>query len=58
MSFDINKIPHINEIANNGSFNGARSKNAALSRVMKPLFYLYYPLHLFDIGLIRTFFLS
>lgn len=27
MSFDINKIPHINEIANNGSFNGARSKN-------------------------------
>ena len=26
MSFDINKIPHINEIANNGSFNGARSK--------------------------------
>ena len=28
-------------------YNGARSKNAALSRVMKPLFYLYYPLHLF-----------
>lgn len=27
MNFDINKIPHINEIANNGSFNGARSKN-------------------------------
>ena len=39
-------------------YNGARSKNAALSRVMKPLFYLYYPLHLFLIGLIRTFFLS
>ena len=39
-------------------YNGARSKNAALSRVMKPLFYLYYPLHLFAIGLIRTFFLS
>ena len=39
-------------------YNGTRSKNAALSRVMKPLFYLYYPLHLFLIGLIRTFFLS
>ena len=35
-----------------------RGKSAALDRVMKPLFYLYYPLHLFLIGLIRTFFLS
>ena len=36
-------------------YNGARGKNAALSRVMKPLFYVYYPLHLFVLGLIRTY---
>lgn len=34
-------------------YNGKRGKNARLNRVMKPLFYVYYPLHLFIIGLIE-----
>ena len=38
-------------------YNGAPGKSPALSRILKPLFYLYYPLHLFLIGLARTFLL-
>ena len=38
-------------------YDGTRGKHAALNRVMKPLFYLYYPLHLFLIGLVRSYFL-
>lgn len=34
-------------------YNGQRGKSARLNRVMKPLFYFYYPLHLFLIGLVR-----
>lgn len=33
-------------------YNGQRGKNAAVNRVMKWLFYLYYPLHLLVIGLL------
>ena len=36
-------------------YNGTRGKSAAASRILKPLFYLYYPLHLFLIGLARTY---
>lgn len=35
-------------------YNGQRGKNAAANRVMKWLFYLYYPLHLLVIGLLKT----
>lgn len=34
-------------------YNGQRGKNPAVNRVMKWLFYLYYPLHLFLIGWIQ-----
>lgn len=36
-------------------YNGKRSNNHALNRVMKWLFYLYYPFHLLVIGLIKIF---
>ena len=32
-------------------YNGQRGKNADINRVMKWLFYIYYPLHLFVIGI-------
>lgn len=35
-------------------YNGQRGKNAAVNRVMKWLFYLYYPLHLLVIGLLKN----
>ena len=38
-------------------YNGARGTSARLSRALKPLFYIYYPLHLFLIGMARTFLL-
>ncbi len=34
-------------------YNGERGKNPRINRVMKWLFYIYYPLHLFVIGLIQ-----
>lgn len=34
-------------------YNGKRGKTPQVNRVMKWLFYIYYPLHLFVIGLIR-----
>ena len=34
-------------------YNGNRGKNPAVNKVMKWVFYLYYPLHLFVIGLIQ-----
>ena len=34
-------------------YNGTRGKSERLNRVMKPLYYLYYPLHLFVIGIAR-----
>lgn len=34
-------------------YNGKRGKNPAVNKVMKWLFYIYYPLHLFIIGLIQ-----
>ena len=34
-------------------YNGKRGKNPAINKVMKWVFYLYYPLHLFVIGLIQ-----
>ena len=34
-------------------YNGRRGKNPAVNRVMKWLFYIYYPLHLFILGLIQ-----
>ena len=34
-------------------YNGKRGKNPAVNKVMKWVFYLYYPLHLFVIGLIQ-----
>lgn len=37
-------------------YSGQRGSSALLNRVMKPLFYIYYPLHLLLIGLARTFF--
>lgn len=39
-------------------YNGTRGKNARINRVMKWLFYLYYPLHLLVIGLIMQFVLK
>ena len=36
-------------------YDGTRGRSAALDRVMKPLFYAYYPLHLFILGLLRAF---
>lgn len=38
-------------------YNGTRGASETLNRIMKPLFYLYYPLHLFLIGLARTYLL-
>ena len=34
-------------------YNGQRGKNASVNHVMKWFFYLYYPLHLFILGLIQ-----
>ena len=34
-------------------YNGQRGKNASVNRIMKWFFYLYYPLHLFILGLIQ-----
>lgn len=34
-------------------YNGTRGKSERLNRVMKPLYYLYYPLHLFVLGIAR-----
>ena len=34
-------------------YNGRRGKNPTVNRVMKWLFYIYYPLHLFILGLIQ-----
>ena len=34
-------------------YNGTRGKSPRLNRVMKPLYYLYYPLHLFVLGIAR-----
>ena len=36
-------------------YDGTRGKNPALSRVLKPLFYAYYPLHLIVLGLLFRF---
>ena len=33
-------------------YNGRRGRSQSVNRVMKWLFYVYYPLHLFVIGLI------
>lgn len=33
-------------------YNGQRGKNQTVNRVMKWLFYLYYPVHLFILGAI------
>ena len=38
-------------------YNGTRGASKTLNRIMKLLFYLYYPLHLFLIGLARTYLL-
>ena len=35
-----------------GLYNGQRGRSQSVNRVMKWLFYVYYPLHLFVIGLI------
>lgn len=35
-------------------YNGKRGKNATVNKVMKWLFYIYYPLHLLIIGLVRV----
>ena len=35
-----------------GLYNGQRGRSQSVNRVMKWLFYIYYPLHLFVIGLI------
>lgn len=35
-------------------YNGKRGKNPTVNKVMKWLFYIYYPLHLFIIGIIRV----
>ena len=35
-------------------YNGQRGKNPRVNRVMKWVFYLYYPLHLTVLGLIRV----
>lgn len=34
-------------------YNGTRGKSERINRVMKPLYYVYYPLHLFVIGIVR-----
>lgn len=34
-------------------YNGERGKNAAVNKLMKWFFYIYYPLHLFIIGLVQ-----
>ena len=34
-------------------YNGKRGKNPAVNKVMKWLFYIYYPLHLAVIGFIQ-----
>lgn len=34
-------------------YNGTRGSSERLNRVMKPLYYVYYPLHLFIIGIVR-----
>lgn len=36
-------------------YNGQRGKNQAINKVMKWVFYIYYPLHLFVIGFIQFF---
>ena len=36
-----------------GTYNGRRGRSARVNKVFKWLFYIYYPLHLFVIGLIR-----
>lgn len=38
-----------------GLYNGQRGKNASVNRILKWLFYLYYPLHLFIIGMLLHF---
>lgn len=38
-----------------GRYNGQRGANARVNRILKWLFYLYYPLHLFVIGVLRLF---
>ena len=38
-----------------GLYNGQRGKNASVNRIMKWMFYLYYPLHLFIIGMLLHF---
>ena len=35
------------------TYNGQRGKNATLNKIMKWAFYIYYPLHLFILGLIQ-----
>ena len=34
-------------------YNGTRGRSRRLNRVMKPLYYIYYPLHLFVLGVVR-----
>ena len=34
-------------------YNGKRGKNQTVNKIMKWSFYIYYPLHLFIIGLIQ-----
>ncbi|MBO5298938.1 MAG: hypothetical protein J6B51_02525, partial [Clostridia bacterium] len=34
-------------------YNGKRGKNQTANKIMKWSFYIYYPLHLFIIGLIQ-----
>ena len=36
-------------------YNGERGKNRAWNNLMKWLFYIYYPLHLFIIGFVKMF---
>jgi hypothetical protein len=35
------------------TYNGERDKNVKLNKIMKWAFYIYYPLHLFVIGLLQ-----
>jgi hypothetical protein len=35
-------------------YNGQRGKNQRVNRIMKYVFYLYYPLHLFVLGWIQS----
>ena len=39
-------------------YNGQLGKNKRVNKIMKYFFYLYYPLHLFIIGLIQVVFLN